>query len=395
MSDVERVQADLAGEGESAEVLFDSLMRLSANLRHPNLLLFIGAYLSSTSLTSPHVGILSEFMPHGVLSDLLSDSKLALTWDTQIQLLIDAAQALVYLHSHTPLPVLHRSLSSDSCVVDRNWRLKIKDYTFKNLECAIAHKPELPSVWDAPEVIEESSALSTYANCYSFGMIMYSMLTRKKPFEGLEFDDILKKRITIKNERPQLSQSMQIEFRQLIEKCWSNVPVDRPSGVNILQALLRIKQMGPPKLILIKGINASEYRKRLTVYAYRSKDPVTVHKDWGVNIGKRGDIVIFSGEDDVYVADRDTFQSSYEKVSFSIDSNEYRKTGRILARCMEESFAIKSSSSNQSTNNNNNSTTIITTVETGQAGDYLVQNDQMEQWVIESNTFKQLYEKSE
>ena len=202
-----------------------------------------------------------------------------------------------------------------------------------------------------------------------------------------------------------------------------------------------------------------------TVFAYRSKDAVTILKDWGTNVGKRNCIIIFSGEDDVYLCDEDVFKATYEKldsgegdedgpalleggaaasasaiiaaaaaatnnsnkmtvvetketalgpaspshgngslivVSASASASsaaaeaaaaaaaaglvpvdpmhgthEWRKTGTVLARCMEEAFSVRTDGGS----------------EHGMAGDYLVQNAQGDQWSIEAKTFLELYER--
>jgi hypothetical protein len=154
------------------------------------------------------------------------------------------------------------------------------------------------------------------------------------------------------------------------------------------------------------------------VFAYRSKDPVTILKDWGTNLGKRNCIIIFSGEDDVYLCDEDVFKATYERLDSGeeVESDdlgggggggeerkdggrpaiqltapssaladpmhghhEWRKTGTVLARCMEEAFSIKTAGG----------------TEHGMAGDYLVQNDQgsEEQWSVEAQTFLEMYER--
>lgn len=65
--------------------------------------------------------------------------------------------------------------------------------------------------------------------------------------------------------------------------CISFFTVTTLCFLQILDILQQIKAAGPPRLQLIKGTNAHMYRKAKTVHAYRSRDPVTIFKDW-VNI---------------------------------------------------------------------------------------------------------------
>jgi hypothetical protein len=63
------------------------------------------------------------------------------------------------------------------------------------------------------------------------------------------------------------------------------------------------------------------------------------------------------------------------------DHHEYRKTGTVLARLMEDAFSVKTNGG----------------TEHGMAGDYLVQTDtdrdDADQWSVEAKTFLELYER--
>jgi hypothetical protein len=71
-----------------------------------------------------------------------------------------------------------------------------------------------------------------------------------------------------------------------------------------LAVLQDVKVQGPTKITLTLGLNAHKYRKAKHIHAYRSKDPVTVLKDWGKNVGKAGSMVIVGGDDDVYTCEQ-------------------------------------------------------------------------------------------
>jgi hypothetical protein len=69
------------------------------------------------------------------------------------------------------------------------------------------------------------------------------------------------------------------------------------------------------------------------------------------------------------------FKQSYTPVTGS--AHEYRKTGYIIARQINEPFSIK---------------TVTGAIEHGLCDDFLVQNDATEQWIIECRLFHELYE---
>jgi hypothetical protein len=92
---------------------------------------------------------------------------------------------------------------------------------------------------------------------------------------------------------------MSSAFRKLLQSCWRPEERKRPSMETVLRKLQQLKKEGPPKITLSLD-NAQRYRKKQTVFAYRSKDPVTILKDWGKSRGGPGAYVILGSNDDVY-----------------------------------------------------------------------------------------------
>ena len=82
--------------------LFEREMTIAAELRHPNLVLFIGA----TIINSKPV-ILMELMETNLNNELKK-----LTKEDIISISQDVARGLMYLHQWKPLPILHRNISS-------------------------------------------------------------------------------------------------------------------------------------------------------------------------------------------------------------------------------------------------------------------------------------------
>ncbi|RZC58500.1 hypothetical protein C5167_005804 [Papaver somniferum] len=84
---------------------------LMKGLRHPNVLLFMGAVTLQTSLCS------------GSLFQLLKCSTCKLDWRRRVLMALDIARGTNYLHNCNP-PVVHRDLKSSNLLVDKNWTVK-------------------------------------------------------------------------------------------------------------------------------------------------------------------------------------------------------------------------------------------------------------------------------
>jgi serine/threonine protein kinase len=91
-------------------------------LRHPCLTLFMGV-----SLEHPHLCIVTEFVVRGSLFDILHDENAGYTWSKALQIALDVAAGVSYLHGHIP-SILHRDLKSLNILITKDWRAKVADF---------------------------------------------------------------------------------------------------------------------------------------------------------------------------------------------------------------------------------------------------------------------------
>jgi len=210
-------------------------------LRHPNLVLFMGA------CTEQQLVIVSEFCAGETLFRLLHERKdVLLTFKQQLKILQDIAQGMNYLHSLTP-PIIHRDLKSLNLLLSESVLgpadpilLKITDFgVSKNLS-----EPELMTGqmgtchWMAPEVLS-SQPYSLSADVYSYGIVMWEVLTRQTPYKGKNPAQIL---FAVVNQQERPSQalippSVPSALRSLMVKCWHQDPSSRPTFDQILTQL--------------------------------------------------------------------------------------------------------------------------------------------------------------
>lgn len=515
----ERVNLDLQGIKDDHKLI--PILRKMSHIRHPNVVLFMGAYINNLSITGvsnkaptpppsvfppsssatvvpmpasamnnnnasngrgangtstsstnqslAEIGLLTEQLPRGSLNTFLSDPSLIIDWDTVMGFLLDIASALVYLHAFKPEPITHPDLSTDQCLIDANFRAKLNNCLSVDLQRTLQGIPSIATIFSAPEVIQSAISVNPKSNVYSFAMICWHALCRKLPFEGAPLTKELSQKIT-KGFRPHLPNSMSRELQGLISKCWSTDPNQRPTMQQVYETLEKVRKQGPPRISLVLGVNAHRYRKSKTIFAYRSKDAVKIYKDWGVSSGGKGTMIIFSGDDDVYLCDPDTFSTTYEPVRPTVllsprhgsgdrkeddsktgfskttprtttrplhenktlshpasdaaeaeavlqDANgglnsvdesyhEWRKIGTIIAGMMEEAFTIRVNKKPRKAGEATSQPTLDKngvvggddddcSVEYGLANDYLVENEQGEQWVIDQKTFQELYERAD
>ncbi|XP_045827595.1 dual specificity protein kinase shkB-like isoform X2 [Trifolium pratense] len=150
-------------------------------LRHPNILLFMGAVTSPQRLC-----IVTEFLPRGSLCRLLHRNTSKLDWRRRVHMALDIARGVNYLHHYNP-PIIHRDLKSSNLLVDKNWTVKVGDFGLSRLK----HETYLTTKtgrgtpqWMAPEVLRNEPS-DEKSDVYSFGVILWELATEKIPWDNL------------------------------------------------------------------------------------------------------------------------------------------------------------------------------------------------------------------
>jgi len=204
-----------------------------SSLRHPNIVVFYGACTSQPSLC-----IITEWIPKGSLKNLLEDPMIEIDYNNVISFAIDIARGLQFLHAHDP-PIIHRDLKSENLLVTNNWRIKVTDFglsRFKDPNYTYMH-PSCPFdvTISSPEVLDKNH-ISEKADVFSYGLILWELWTRKKPYVGKNPHWVAKS-VVNDSLRPPLPLEMPPALTTLTEKCWHQDHIQRPTVSEILTEL--------------------------------------------------------------------------------------------------------------------------------------------------------------
>ncbi|RHY68324.1 hypothetical protein DYB30_008520, partial [Aphanomyces astaci] len=128
---------------------FTDEILLMCQLRHPNIVQFIGASWNTYS----NIGFVLEYVGHGDLYVIIHDKRVAKSWSDPLhRIAVDSARGICYLHSKN---IIHQLKTNEKQVGT--------------------------PLWTAPEVVT-GGQFSLKSDVYAFGIILTELITRKTPY---------------------------------------------------------------------------------------------------------------------------------------------------------------------------------------------------------------------
>ena len=203
--------------------LFVREMTMAAKLRHPHLLLFIGATREGQAI------ILTELMPTSLRNELEKEVELPQVHITSI--CQDVGRALCYLHQWQPHPIIHRDISSANVLLEPLpngcWRAKVSDYGSANFMNLVSTTNPGNQTYAAPEASSPHQH-SPKMDVYSYGILLVEMCLGEFPESQPE------------RQQEQIQRIQWVSMVSLIRRCTSERPAHRPTMSNVMDLLARI-----------------------------------------------------------------------------------------------------------------------------------------------------------
>ncbi|KAF7126845.1 hypothetical protein RHSIM_Rhsim11G0194500 [Rhododendron simsii] len=167
----ERIDSNL--QKEFAQEVF--IMR---KVRHKNVVQFIGACTKP-----PTFCIVTEFMSGGSVYDYLHKQKGTFKLPSLLRVALDISKGMNYLHQNN---IIHRDLKAANLLMDENEVVKVADFGVARVKSQTGVMTAETGTyrWMAPEVIEHKP-YDHKADVFSFGIVLWELLTGKLPHEYL------------------------------------------------------------------------------------------------------------------------------------------------------------------------------------------------------------------
>lgn len=217
-------------------------VNLLVKLRHPNIVQFLGAVTEKKPLM-----LITEYLRGGDLHQCLKE-KGALSPATAVNFALDIARGMAYLHNE-PNVIVHRDLKPRNVLlVNTNAdHLKVGDFGLSKL-VRVQNSHDIYKMtgetgsyrYMAPEVFKHRK-YDKKVDVFSFAMILYEMLEGEPPLSQYEAYEAAK--YVAEGHRPHFrAKGYTPELKELIESCWAADMNKRPSFLEILKRLEKIKE---------------------------------------------------------------------------------------------------------------------------------------------------------
>ncbi|KAG0701589.1 kinase-like domain-containing protein [Suillus ampliporus] len=209
-------------------------------LRHENLLPIYG---TTTGFGSSLPCLVSPWMENGSLTSYLNARSQTLSSAAKLSLLSHVANGLQFLHCNN---INHGNLSSNNVLIDSRHIVRLADYGLSSVVSACGdlfqsyHCGALR--WTAPELIsdddqEVGKVSSRCSDIYSFGCVMFHVLSGKLPYWWL--DDVLRVVSARHKGVDPLGSGTEMdrEYVKFVQDCLSVSPTNRPTIEQIKESL--------------------------------------------------------------------------------------------------------------------------------------------------------------
>ncbi|KAI3819154.1 hypothetical protein L1987_12979 [Smallanthus sonchifolius] len=260
-------EGSLQGEKE-----FLTEIEILSRLHHRNLVSLVG-YCDEEQEQM----LVYEFMPRGTLSDWLNaKSGESLSFRMRLQVALDSAKGILYLHTDANPPIFHRDIKSSNILLDSKFVAKVADFGLSRLAPILDDNGAVPNyistlVRGTPGYLDPeyllTHKLTAKSDVYSLGVVFLEILTSMKPIShgknivrevkiahqtGIVFS-------IIDNRMGSYPFECVEKFVSLALSCCNDKPEKRPSMLDVVHELEHILEKMPKMGVDFSEIESNSF----------------------------------------------------------------------------------------------------------------------------------------
>lgn len=267
-----------AGRNQGVKEFLTELQFLS-RYKHPNLVSLLGYCKEGNEMI-----LIYEYAEHGSLESNLSMDRtpFPLPWKERINICIQAARGLDYLHYHAAenQRVIHRDIKSANILLDHNWKPMVSDLGLSRIcranenESYVISNPGGTRGYVDPAYID-TGILTKESDVYSFGVVLFEVLCGRPclPKVGNESRDLVSLAQTCYEQgnlndiihhdlRKQMDSDSFNTFSEIAYQCLNKERKQRPTMglvVEKLEKALELQELAEASELLAEGLEPQEH----------------------------------------------------------------------------------------------------------------------------------------
>ncbi|KAF5784414.1 putative protein kinase RLK-Pelle-LRR-I-1 family [Helianthus annuus] len=235
------------GQGEQQ---FLSELQILLDYKHENVIGLVGYCDENDEKV-----IVYEYASRGSLDRYLNDS--SLTWVKRLNICIDVARALDFLHGGggKQAKVIHRDIKSDNILLNHDWKAKLADFGL-SLISPLTHETDYVidhacgTLGYLDPGYRKSGFLTIESDIYSFGVVLFEMLCGRSTFithkhEGQYLSDFIRNKfdkgkqdeVVFQQMREQMEPKSLTTFQMIAYRCLHHEREERPTTKEVLMQL--------------------------------------------------------------------------------------------------------------------------------------------------------------
>ncbi|URD93569.1 Leucine-rich repeat receptor-like protein kinase [Musa troglodytarum] len=230
---------------------FKTEIEMLSRVHHKNLVELVGFCFEKGERT-----LVYEYISNGTLTKNLSGrSHVKLDWKQRLNIALDSARGLAYLHELAKPPIIHRDVKSTNILLDDNLSAKVADFGLSTLILDSDHGHVSTNVKGTLGYLDPeyfmTQQLTTKSDVYSFGVVMLELITARLPIEKGKYIVREVKMAMDKNDKEYyglrdiidpaiLNAGSLIGFQRFVElalQCLEDASEDRPTMNDIVKEI--------------------------------------------------------------------------------------------------------------------------------------------------------------
>ncbi|VVA35274.1 PREDICTED: probable LRR receptor [Prunus dulcis] len=165
---------------EGAFKSFDRECEILSNIRHRNLIKII-----SCCSELDFKALVLNYMPNGSLEKWLYSENYYLNMLQRMNIMIDVASALEYLHHGNSVPIVHCDMKPSNILLDDDMVAHVADFGIAKLVGVGDSTTQTMTLATIGYMAPEYGIISTRGDVYSFGIVLMETFTRRKPTDEM------------------------------------------------------------------------------------------------------------------------------------------------------------------------------------------------------------------